>query len=91
MKTRSFLTPSLSVFALKFAVLVSIILAGPVSGQICGPRCEQPVRDGAPSAWPDQNRFVDVYVSTDFDSIIGGRAAVKQAFETGKLTLAVLA
>lgn len=77
----SLLRPSFTVFWLKLLILISILLAGPASGQICGPCCEQPLRDGAAFAWPDQNRFVEVYISTDFDSISGGRAAIRQAFE----------
>ena len=61
-------------------MIISIVLAGSVSGQICGPCCEQPWGDGAAFAWPNQGSYVWVYISTDFDSISGGRAAVTQAF-----------
>ena len=57
---------------------MAIAPAGDVSAQ---PFCEQPFRSGASDAWPDQNRFVAVAISTDFDSISGGRAAVTQGFE----------
>lgn len=71
---------SLIVLLLYCATIALLIGIQPVVAQVCGPCCERPWSSGAESAWPDQNSFVDVYISTDFDSINGGRSAVSQAF-----------
>jgi hypothetical protein len=67
---------SFAVSCLQFAIIVSIILASPVSGQICGPCCEEPWTSGVQYAWPDYGRDVEVSISADFDLIADGRAAV---------------
>ena len=72
---------SFALFCLQLTITISIILASPVSGQICGPCCEQPSLEGVGDAWPDYGQYVEVSISTDFNSINGGRAAVTQAFE----------
>jgi hypothetical protein len=74
-------------FCFTLAIVFSVISTLSANAQGCGPCCEQPVLESHGRAWPDQNSYVEVYISTDFNLINGARRAVQQTLPATHATI----